>query len=526
MDEKREGKINILFVSDLHYGLCKVDDNEIDYDCHRFTRKKVLDELLSFLAENYKSSHNRNYPNDNLEKIDVIAIGGDVGWSGKKKDYQEFKDDFLSKIQEYGLVDSDKIVICMGNHDLNRGIAQKHDLARPTAGDFKDIPDNLNLSDVQTMRKRFKHFEAATKAFAEYGITPLENSYTVTSKSKTDKQAAAYVYGYRQPIPGVHFVVLNSAWDHRADDRDPLDTTKKIPTKGRLRVGLDTYEDTERFLQSARLCGKSERYYTCMDKAKNSCRNCSKRTDFSDVKGIFVATGVTITMFHHPFYSINRLGPRGDFNWLHDSETIPDETSPGKNYLSLALSENTDIIFNGHTHITESTEPLAELLTRTDKRLPVFMSGALYSNDTYVFGCWIISLHYVEEAKNTTVRAYRGYTARKLRYINNEWISEDYLRDNRERFVIKTVRESLISLLQSMGRYAFEDKKLAMNGDIATLIAALIERVLALSRGLQETPTVDKGNRSELEDSSALPPRRYTIDPAPYQDSYQLRKES
>lgn len=520
MGEKREGTINILFISDLHYGLCKIDDDEIDYDRHRSTREKVLDKLLSFLADNYKSSHNRNYSDDSFEKIDVLAIAGDIGWSGKKKNYQEFKDNFLIKLQEYDLIDSDKIVICMGNHDIDRSIAQKHNLARPTAGDIKDIPDNLNLSDIQTMRKRFKHFESATKAFAEYGIIPLENSYTVTGKSKSDKQAAAYVYGYRQPIPGVHFIVLNSAWDHSADDTDPLDATKKIPTKGRLRVGLDSYEDAERFLKNAQLCGKFERYYACKNRAKNSCKSCSKRFDFLDINDIFVATGVTITMFHHPFYPLKRLGTRGDFNWLHDSETIPDETNPDKNYLCLALSENTDIIFNGHTHVTESTEPFAELLSATEKRLPAFMSGALYSNDTYEFGCWIISLHYVEETKNTTVRAYRGCTARKLRYINNEWKSEDYLKDNRERFLIKTVRESLISLLQGMGIYASEDRELARTGDITALIAALIERVLSFSKEQRETSMADKENRSELGDSSALQPRKYRLDLA--QDSNQL----
>lgn len=519
MDSENNGTVNILFMSDLHYGLSKIKDSEIDYDRYRDSRKKVLESLIQHLTNNYQSRYNKRIEKTR-QKIDLLAFSGDIGWTGSKKDYEEFFNDFLDRLLKLELIEPGRLVVCMGNHDIDRNRADRdakktknQAVSRfplPETGSMNGILDNLNPSDKKIMNIRFKHFEAASMAFAECGAIPLENSFTVHSVEGVKSELATYTYGYCQPIPGIHFLVLNSAWDHRSAEKDPNHSGKKIPMMGRLRTGTDTCMDATKFLKSARLCGVSDRYRNCPDRMRISCDLCPKRLRPVDEKSIVAPSGVTITMFHHPFYSIQGK----DYRWLHECEISEDIWDPQKNTLGKILAEETDLIFNGHTHVTDMTEPFAEPLKKGDKKLPAFMSGALYSNDTYDFGCWILSFHYTQE---DNIRAYHGYTAKRLHYEKGTWTSDEYFEDNREHFLMKTMRESLVSVLQALGKYEGVEQRRTLPSDIVALISALIKAVLELikhshvekvSSGINEGKHEDEYSELMIERAKVMNPIR------------------
>lgn len=430
--DKVEGTVNILFISDLHYGLSETD-GKFDYDKHRESRKRALDDLLVALEKEYYCTCNRGAK----EKIDIVAIGGDLGWHATKKDYEEFEEEFIKPLTMHELVELKNIIVCLGNHDIMRNQVKKDDesdkgcFERPKKNQInikQKVEGNLAIYEDSSIReKRFNHFQTVTEALSHCGVYPLENTYTfekeyVESTSRKNRKGiindgrnASYLYGYRQVVPGVHFLVLNSVWDHWENKG-----------KGEFRIGLDTFLDAKKSWSGANSCGVMEQFYQCPDRRKGKCNQCKKRLlSSTNSNSIVVPTGVTIAMFHHPFYCIQRLRAdstrqHGDFEWLHVSEVSPNPSINNKPYFRNELASTADIIFNGHTHITDETEPMNDLIPNGNKKPHAYMAGAFYSNDTYEIGCWLITLNYVEmkveDETSPTIRAYKSFSSRKLHY--------------------------------------------------------------------------------------------------------------
>ncbi|MCX6121906.1 MAG: metallophosphoesterase [Ignavibacteriales bacterium] len=166
--------MTILHLSDLHFGWDGNDPNKIA------DRKLCLDGLISKIASL-----------DPSWKPTIICISGDIGWKGITGDYVEAKA-WIEILLSSCKLNFDHIVVCPGNHDVNRPDAEGN--ARPSNAEEADSVLGLPIR---------KHFLKPFKAFDEFchtsGIPPM----------KFDQHS--YLVGERQAL-GFRFITLNSSW--------------------------------------------------------------------------------------------------------------------------------------------------------------------------------------------------------------------------------------------------------------------------------------------------------------------------
>ena len=133
--------IVILHISDLHFGI-ENDPNSQHKQVH--LRQK---EMFSSLIDTLKNIDGNWKPN-------VIAISGDIAWSGEEEEYSLYKEHFVNPVNEVFGIDENHIITCPGNHDLIRNNAANYIRPSPNVYD-SDIspimPSNIN--------DRKKHFE-------------------------------------------------------------------------------------------------------------------------------------------------------------------------------------------------------------------------------------------------------------------------------------------------------------------------------------------------------------------------------
>lgn len=137
-------------------------------------------------------------------KPDIIAITGDLGWSGHSDDYVEFNK-FLENLLAETKLTTESVICCPGNHDKYLPKAHKFPATIKGVSKYHSINDVWN--NLKPLAKNFNYFSKNLKAL---GIEPLCNNSGVES--------TRYLYGYRI-IKGIYFIVLNSAWlcDWRED---------------------------------------------------------------------------------------------------------------------------------------------------------------------------------------------------------------------------------------------------------------------------------------------------------------------
>ena len=184
-----DDKIVIMHISDIHCGM-KNDT----HPAYMKQRKQVIDAFFRDI-DNIKTEW----------KPDIIAISGDLGWSGSAEDYEEFGT-FLKRLLEKTGLQSESVICCPGNHD-------KH--LPKTATSLKDIQDYYAVDSVlRHINELSSDFTSYSDELKKIGISPLEN--------KAMNPTAKYLFGYRN-IRGIDFVVLNSAWlcDYRKDKKFP-----------------------------------------------------------------------------------------------------------------------------------------------------------------------------------------------------------------------------------------------------------------------------------------------------------------
>lgn len=187
-----KNSINVMHISDIH---CGVDDKKPPKYC--------LERAQTIQA--FHRDFNEIPPE---WKPDVIAISGDIGWTGCEEDYNKFQDFLQELLTESGL-SSEDVVCCAGNHD--KYLPKEYKLSDKIKGKSNfhlvdDVYSNLNVfSD---------NFKAYSENLRNMRIEPLINNSEV--------ELSKYLYGYRV-VKGLRFVVLNSAWlcDWRKDERQP-----------------------------------------------------------------------------------------------------------------------------------------------------------------------------------------------------------------------------------------------------------------------------------------------------------------
>ncbi len=118
--------MRILHLSDLHYKSPKY---------HKFDE----DQIMSLLLDNLKKK----------EKIDLVFITGDLLFSGVYyKHFEEMRVQFLENISKSLEIPLDSILICPGNHEVNREVVLKS-----ITSFFKnEIKDNKSLNDFINLK--------------------------------------------------------------------------------------------------------------------------------------------------------------------------------------------------------------------------------------------------------------------------------------------------------------------------------------------------------------------------------------
>lgn len=180
----------ILHLTDLHFGCDGRDPNRLA------ERKLCLDGLVKTIV--------------GLEadwRPNMICISGDLGWAGRKTDYDEAEEWLNTLIGELG-ISYGSVVICPGNHDLDRKYT-KYAYPRDAseADRLLELPEEGTCPVEEFYAKPFAQFEAFCR---RVGTIPL----TIGDRS-------SYLVGSCQ-IGGVRIVSLNSAWFARDNDRSCL----------------------------------------------------------------------------------------------------------------------------------------------------------------------------------------------------------------------------------------------------------------------------------------------------------------
>jgi predicted MPP superfamily phosphohydrolase len=206
--------VNILHLSDLHFGMEpteKIPSTAVD------KRNLTLRELIKTL----KKLDDKWQPN-------VVAITGDIAWKGIKADYDKAKDWLSNELLPVLKLSPDKLVVCPGNHDINRDEA--FGIMVPSTSDEAD--ECLKLERNKIFSQPFGTFTDFCK---DMGI----------SSPEIDNHPN-FLTGIIE-LASLRFVVLNSAWFCRGDqDKDKLWLGKpmlqKMAANNQL-IDPNTYDD-------------------------------------------------------------------------------------------------------------------------------------------------------------------------------------------------------------------------------------------------------------------------------------------
>lgn len=178
--------INILHLSDLHYGVQDADGGSIDLaNLH----KRAMDGLIKTLGTIPK-----DYPD---WKPDIVAITGDIAWAAKESDYAQAAV-FVKELLEMFDLTPEDVVLCPGNHDVDLGLSRYN----PSIQSEEDSDEFLCVDAIGHRVEPFKNFAKFSK---KLGIPQLNNSVK-------DNKTVRYLFGCRD-IRGVRFAVFNTAWN-------------------------------------------------------------------------------------------------------------------------------------------------------------------------------------------------------------------------------------------------------------------------------------------------------------------------
>ncbi|MDM8540654.1 SUMF1/EgtB/PvdO family nonheme iron enzyme [Desulfococcaceae bacterium HSG9] len=206
--------INILHLSDLHFGFEPTSDPVSTAQAQRLNTLNALIDALNRL--------------DSAWKPDMVAITGDIGWKGVQTDY-DLAEEWLSKLLKTLNLTSDKLIMCAGNHDLDRN--KTFGMAAPSSAQQAD--EWLQSEHLENFIRPFNDY---TRFYEHFGAAPL-----------TLNDQSSFLLGQWR-FGELNFIVLNSAWfcSRGDDDRDNLwlglPQLQVMDAKGLL-VNSQNYDD-------------------------------------------------------------------------------------------------------------------------------------------------------------------------------------------------------------------------------------------------------------------------------------------
>lgn len=174
--------ISLLHLTDIHFGW---ESGSTTSSAERTLALNGLLDAVKNLAGHWK-------PN-------IVCLTGDIAWRGTQSDYSQAKTWLLSLLQVLGL-NSEDLLVCPGNHDVNRLIAIRS--ARPTDAITADRCLRTPIAGIPTSHA----FAEYNRFCSEIGIRP----YQIDSEQ-------SYLVGVIEH-KGVQFAALNSAWYCQGDD--------------------------------------------------------------------------------------------------------------------------------------------------------------------------------------------------------------------------------------------------------------------------------------------------------------------
>lgn len=177
--------INILHLSDIHFGIEPTSDGYIN-SSKISERKLVLRKLIKKLKNM-----------DKKWKPNVMVISGDIGWRGKSSDYKEARL-WIEELMTTLSISSDHLIICPGNHDLDRSKAE-----------FIVTPNNDAEADDYLSDTKFDGF---TNYFQDYQEFARDIKITPYKLDQRENYLCGTVI-----IDNLRFLILNSAWFSRND---------------------------------------------------------------------------------------------------------------------------------------------------------------------------------------------------------------------------------------------------------------------------------------------------------------------
>ena len=234
--------VNILLLSDLHF----LKDHETELV--DLSQKYI--EAIGGLTKDWKPS--------------IIAIAGDIGFSGAKEDYDFFAEAFFQPLIKLLEIEPDHVIACPGNHDKDDSCIAKriNNEDSVTWNNIKDLQDENEREEqcyyyrLMCKNQVFILDDNAVKPFINYinflkeqGIKPFDIPAVVGSKPaakrKKEPNGSEYLYGHRE-IEGIDFYCYNSAWDCLHYDKEdygnlrigPVEDRDGIKPKGKLAISL------------------------------------------------------------------------------------------------------------------------------------------------------------------------------------------------------------------------------------------------------------------------------------------------
>lgn len=176
--------MRILQIGDIHF------DNRLS-KTEKDKRNNCFEEMFDFLEQSIIE-----------HPVDYLVLSGDIAYHGTPDEYEEaytFIIDLLSKLN----LDVSKLVMCPGNHDLDRTEIKEIDIPETPVA----IEDRYSFESLKRISRPFENYISFCE---KLGATPATcrkdglSSYLIGVISFSD----------------IQFLVLNSAWAAKDDDHN------------------------------------------------------------------------------------------------------------------------------------------------------------------------------------------------------------------------------------------------------------------------------------------------------------------
>lgn len=176
--------MRIMQIGDLHF------NNDLE-KAKKDIRKNYFEKMYQFLE------------NENIEvPVDYLIVCGDIAYHAKKEEY-DMAVIFFQKLLSTLDLDPTHVIVCPGNHDLNREKMKRRDIPS-TADKIEELYSFEELDDL-------------TIPFGEYTNFCKELSFEPAMCSRDGLQS--YLLGVRS-FDDVQFLILNTAWASKDDEYD------------------------------------------------------------------------------------------------------------------------------------------------------------------------------------------------------------------------------------------------------------------------------------------------------------------